>query len=275
MKRKGIITDIWSTIIIWLVVIIAIIIIFFMLLFLGFNKEEYTVRFLDLNTKPYTLGNILSNVYVSGSPFFEQVLEGFYSHNHREDSNTIESEIEGFLNNYDFKYSIIVKDENGNVTYNIGKLPEFCGYDLEGICVRKPLAAFYVTDEFVCHEGRVPILEGSNKCPFNSVCCKEVAGPPTCDNGKGKCTTPYPGTGTAVIAAPPTVAIKFNVNKCGPGRVEISSGKSECEQKTGSSNYYCCKPITTEDMINSGELGYAEIPFLYRDKVGTMEIRVQ
>jgi len=266
MKRKGIITDIWSTIIIWLVVIIAIIIIFFMLLFLGFNKEEYTVRFLDLNTKPYTLGNILSNVYVSGSPFFEQVLEGFYSHNHREDSNTIESEIEGFLNNYDFKYSIIVKDENGNITYNIGKLPEFCGDDLEGICIRKPLSAFYVTDEFVCHEGRVPIPEGSNKCPFNSVCCKEDKvkwdSLPKCDNGNGICISPYPGTMTGRTS-----------NKCYTGRVEVINEKKTCE--TINPNTICCRPITMEDMINSGELGYAEIPFLYRDKVGTMEIRVQ
>jgi len=114
---KGFIEEITWTAIIWIVLVIIIIIalIYFLITNLPWGPKsiEYSIEFADISNKPYLVAEVLTHYKIEDRQLMEHCIESSVVGSlERADSQDIGDYLKEFMNKYEFKYEIILHNED-------------------------------------------------------------------------------------------------------------------------------------------------------------------
>lgn len=288
---KGIASEvIWTAIlaILTVMIICAMLVAFLIELVSGEHPMSYSIEFVDLTSRPYTLSGAISELKINDRIFLEHAFESSFAGSlEASDSGDVQGYMESFMGYYDVGYGVNIISGNETIMKILNTraldISGRCGDELNGegepvgICVSQSWDTFVGT----CNVGRLEIPQGENECEADrssnnpiSVCCKSVRiidwnkamwydldenqravlNPmgilaEPCDNYQGVCSMVY------MTGAVPR-------EECGPGMIELDS--SGCEGTNRGFTPLCCKDVTKEALLRFGFHSEAFTPLFYK-----------
>jgi hypothetical protein len=251
---KGQIEDITWTIILYIfVVVITLAIIITLIVFVLSGKDPrifYSVEFLDLSNRPYTIIEFLSQMWLEDRIILEHSLEAMLTGDVKNsNSENIPDFFRGFTDLYKFRYYDITVSSSTKTVVKVDTPLEACGNNKDGFCASGS-----------CPEGSDPHSPGANGCGFLETCCKERY------NFDRK---EYVLQGSEIACGFNDEGICANARGygCGNGRVLIDDPRHDCTgmacTSTGCYGTICCRPLLEEDLVEKGTVTRAAIPLLY------------
>ena len=290
MRKKGSLDYIAWTMFLLIAVSIMVIILFFIDARDSFaGTSPSSVDFIAANNKPYLLATIVLHLFIEDRQFMEHAAEIISTGDvSRSSSNYLDVYLKEFFRKYkDNKFISVsirsAKDAEEKEIFYVDNIPKKCGDDLSGLCI-DAIRVFdfrslkFTIDRVGCTDGRVPIepelyINKDNRCKsFNEVCCVE-----------GRTKNGFWPDGTITCGAnreeegdidpdDPGVC-DYSGNGCSAGRIEIDDKGFECPIRNSKSA--CCVPLEGDVLIQLGIASRAQIPVLYRDKTGIIEVTVR
>lgn len=271
---KGLMPEDIGWTLIFMVVIAALAIIgVFMFIKVAFFGEQlsYTVQFLSVESRPYTLAEVMAHTKIDDRTILEQSIESMTAGSLEGASATdFPGNLKSFVNAFGLR-NYYVSVGNGNEIMRIESTEFKCGANKEGWCTHRRIAGEN------CDVGRIEI-DGNGDCNLLQVCCKyDPAAYATisqksvlnCGNERGVCSEGRKLT--TWIGVLPPLPIRTGPF-CDTGQIYFGK-PAECRNANRGETRICCAPKTEEIQVASGTLSRATVPLLYKIQVyGTLEV---
>lgn len=272
---KGIITPMAVTMIVLVVFVMVSIAVIFLSLyarfsFSGVSPVAYTIDFVDITNKPYSVAEVLTNYRIGDRQFLEHSLESTVM------GKLTTSEVKGglveLLDTYNFRfYSVEIKKGEEIIYSSDINRPgrsriQRCGNGFEGLCVLEFMSSLKPAGP--CGVGFIEIDPGDNDCPIDlaissdSACC--LFSPERYpDEGVGnfeivRCGASFNGICNPLACQPTTVRINDD---------------DLCRDANSGGTTICCQ-FLEESLEESVISATATIPIFYKGESGTIEVTV-
>jgi len=274
---KGYMSDIYWTMILAIFAIVIAFFVFIFSVFQSFGGNEitsYSLRFIHEVSKPYKFADILIYMQIDDRTLLEQLTESIYAgsfENINSNKTDVVATLSGFFDKYGIKYKIFLNLTNDSL--QVGRIATLCGDNLEGFCVSRLNYALQGLQ--YCGVGRREIDGGINPCPNDKKCCVEDPSQTKVYARGMEYDIVRCGPSDEGVCSPKVIRyFGFgNPDYCGEGRILIDDN-GKCSTETNGIMPICCKPMTKTDIIKSG-IGNAQVPLLYKNKLGFLEIMTE